>query len=386
MSANRRVFLRLAGASTLAATAGGAAFAMTREPASALAPWADAAGAAGGDPRVRALSYAILAPNPHNRQPWIAELRGGDEVAIRCDLDRRLPETDPFDRQIVIGFGCFLELLRLAAAADGRAVTVEPFPAGEPVPRLDERPVALVRFAPRPRAATPDPLFAHALARRSNKEPFDTARPVPGDAIRVLRAAGGPAIGLHVRDDPAFVEAARDLTWRAFLVETGTPRAHGESVRLMRIGRAEIENAPDGIDIGGAVPEAMRMVGLLTRETLADPRSTAFAQTRSMYRDILGSGMAYAWLVTAGNSRQEQLAAGRDWLRLNLKATALGLSLHPVSQALQEFPEMGDMHEEMRRLLGTPASATVQMLGRLGYGPDVPASPRWPLATRIRTT
>lgn len=384
MPTTRRVLLGTAAISAAAAIGGGTAFALTREPARALEPWADAAGTAPADSRLRALAYAILAPNPHNRQPWLAELRGADEIVVRCDLERRLPETDPFDRQIVIGFGCFLELLRLAAAAQGRTAAIEPFPEGEPAQRLDGRPIARVRLTPAAGISS-DPLFAHALARRSNKEPFDTARPVPADALAALRGTAGAGVALQVRDDPALVETLRDLTWRAFLTETGAPLAHGESVRLMRLGRREIEAAPDGIDIGGPVPEALRLVGLLTRDTLADPGSTAFGQMRSMYRAILGSGMAYAWLATAGNTRREQLAAGRDWLRLNLAATALGLALHPLSQALQEFPEMADMHAELRRTLGIPAGTTVQMLGRLGYGPEAPPSPRWPLPTRIRT-
>ena len=40
----------------------------------------------------------------------LLETDGG--LTIFCDLDRLLPETDPFDRQITIGFGCFLELLQ----------------------------------------------------------------------------------------------------------------------------------------------------------------------------------------------------------------------------------------------------------------------------------
>ena len=38
----------------------------------------------------------------------------------------------------------------------------------------------------------------------------------------------------------------------------------------MRIGKAEINANPDGIDLGGAFLEALSAAGLLTRETLAD--------------------------------------------------------------------------------------------------------------------
>ena len=64
-------------------------------------------GAAGeyADPRMRALSYGILAPNPHNRQPWLVDLTTPDRVVVWRDKAKNLPETDPFDRQLTIGMG-----------------------------------------------------------------------------------------------------------------------------------------------------------------------------------------------------------------------------------------------------------------------------------------
>src|SRR6185503_11468785 len=71
------------------------------------------------DPRVRALSYALLAPNPHNLQPWIADLREPNVITFVLDRTRSLPATDPYSRQITVGCGAFLELLRMAAAEQG---------------------------------------------------------------------------------------------------------------------------------------------------------------------------------------------------------------------------------------------------------------------------
>jgi len=193
MSVPRRRFLRIAGTTAVivAATGGGAAAWLgTRDPASARAPWA----AAGGypDPMRRALSYAILAPNPHNRQPWLVELKSETEAVPRCDLGRLLPETDPFSRQIVIGLGCFLELLRQAAAEEGLTAEIAPFPDGEPT-QLDGRPVAHIRLVA---GGTPDPLFAHVHDRRSNKEPFDTERPVGAETLAALADAAGPGVSV----------------------------------------------------------------------------------------------------------------------------------------------------------------------------------------------
>jgi hypothetical protein len=94
------------------------------------------------------------------------------------------------------------------------------------------------------------------------------------------------------------------------------------------------------------------------------------------------SAMAHLWQVTPGNSRIEQIRAGQDWVRINLAATALGLGLQPLSQALQEFPEMAALHAHIHGRLA-PSGGTVQMWARVGYGPQVAPSPRWPLEEKI---
>ena len=107
---SRRVFLKTGAASIAVVSAGGVGWALTRTATAAREPWRDAANGF-GDPRLDALAFAILAPNPHNMQPWLARLETDGSLSVFCDLNRRLPATDPFDRQITIGFGCFLELL-----------------------------------------------------------------------------------------------------------------------------------------------------------------------------------------------------------------------------------------------------------------------------------
>ena len=49
---------------------------------------------------------------------------------------------------------------------------------------------------------------------------------------------------------------------------------------------------------------------------------------------------AFAVLTTPGNTRHDQINAGRDWMRYSLAVTSLGLGTHPMSQALQEYPEV----------------------------------------------
>ena len=115
----RRRFLKIAGsAGVIVAAAGVGGFVATRTPTKALRPWRTA-GAQYSDAMRWALSYAILAPNPHNRQPWIVDLKDDTEAVLTCDPDRLLPGNAPFSPPIVLGLGCFLELVSISAAAIG---------------------------------------------------------------------------------------------------------------------------------------------------------------------------------------------------------------------------------------------------------------------------
>ncbi len=371
MALTRRKMIKLVGGGcVLAASAAAGVFATTRTPHRALAPWAAAGSYA--DARMNALSFAILAPNPHNLQPWLVELVGSDRLTIFRDPAIRLPETDPFDRQLTIGMGCFLEQMIIAASGTGHAVELETFPHGDSV----DAPVAVARF--HADSARPDALGQSILQRRSCKQPF-SERPLTIESIDALTPMA------TVITDPERVAEIRQLTWAAHRVETTTTRTYRESVEVMRFGRREIEANPDGIDLGGPLLETMMMLGLLTREGQLDPTTAEFRQGLEMYRRMLEATPAYAVLTSTGNTRQDQIAAGRRYLRLNLTTTALGLALHPVSQALQEYPEMAEYYEAAHRMLAEPGE-TVQMLARLGYGPIVPPSPRWPLNSRLTRT
>ncbi|MEO0653597.1 MAG: twin-arginine translocation pathway signal protein [Pseudomonadota bacterium] len=364
MTLSRRKMLALVGGGTiLAATAGSAAFLTTRTPTRALAPW-DAAGGY-DDPRMRALSYALLAPNPHNLQPWIAELGGADTVVLHRDPERTLPHTDPFGRQLTIGMGCFLELMVIAAGADGYACDVTLFPEGE------EGPVAVVVLAP---GGTRDPLADAIMERRSYKEVFE-ARPVGAEA---------DPLNAHARvvRDPDGVAVLQRIATEAWVAEMETDRTLKESIDLLRIGKSEINANPDGIDLGGPMMDSLKLFGLASAEQALDRTNPNYLQAVQGTVDAIASAPAFTVNVTEGNSRFDQIAAGQDWLRLNLAATALGLKLRPVSQALQEYAEVSAYYDEMHQLYA-PEGGTVQMLGLLGYGPQTPRTPRWPLETKL---
>ncbi len=366
MTLSRRKMLALVGGGTvLAATGSAAAFLSTRTPHAALAPWDAAGGYA--EPRMRALSYAVLAPNPHNRQPWEVALTGNDTVTIWRDKGRDLPVTDPYGRQLTIGMGCFLEMMAIAAAQTGHGVETDLFPQGE------AGPVAVCRFVPG--AAAPDPLFAHVMIRRSHKEGFE-ARPLDAGALGPLAPFG------EVATASARAEAIRAIASDAWMIEASTPDAWQESIDLLRIGKTEINASPDGIDVGGPFMESLAAAGLFTREAASDVTNPGTRANIEATADAIAGAPGFVVQTTPGNSRAEQIAAGRAWLRLNLTTAGMGLALRPVSQALQEYPEVAGPYEAIHDLCA-PEGGTVQMVGLLGYGALTPRTPRWPLEARL---
>jgi hypothetical protein len=373
MALNRRALVLGAGGS-LALVGAAGVWRVTRMPGSAFAPWSF-------DPRplpdvrLDAFRHAILAPNPHNRQPWLIRMEGDDRAIVSCNLDRRLPETDPFDRQITIGFGTFLELARIAAAGRGVRMDIEPFPEGEPQPRLDNRPVARLTFT-RESGQAGDPLFAAVLTRRTNRLTYSAA-PTPTQLGSLARE------GSSVSADPALLGKLRPLAVAAIEGELRDRAAYRESIELMRIGHGQIDANPDGISLSGPMIEATALLGLTSRETLADPNSTSFQIGLDQMKETYGSIPAALWIVTPGNSRRDQLEAGRRYVRANLAATTMGLAMQPLSQSLQEYPAMAPLFEAVHGLLGASGDQRVQMLARVGVADKVPPAPRWPVETHF---
>lgn len=376
----RRNFLALVGGGVILAAGTTMGVVATRVPDKALQPWEKAGGPQYSDPRMRALSYAILAPNPHNRQPWLVDLSVDDHITLTVDTNKLLPHTDPFSRQITIGLGCFLEVLRMAAAQEGYRAELDLFPEGSDVTALDQRPVANIKIT-KDDAILPDPLFAHLPDRRSLKEAFDTTKPVTSDTLaQIQNAAIYSTMGIN--NQTAQRDKLRQITHNAFDIELDTPHTYKESVDLYRIGKTEIEANPDGIDLSGPLFESLHFTGILTRENAISPDSTFFKGGKTMGSDQANTAMAHLWLISPSNNRVDQIKTGADWVRTNLATTGLGVSLHPMSQALQEYPEMKSIYDETQKLLA-PDGGTVQMLGRLGYAARVAPSPRWPIEAKI---
>ena len=111
---------------------------------------------------------------------------------------------------------------------------------------------------------------------------------------------------------------------------------------------------------------------LLSRESAADPRGRFASGAVDSTRRQAQTAAAFGIITTPGNTRFQQVRAGRACICTQLTATALGAQLQPFSQALQEYPEMRTLHRQLRGELGIPEGHAIQLLYRIGYADAAP--------------
>lgn len=338
--------------------------------APAYAPWAGPT--PGMELKRRLIAWARLAPSAHNSQPWLCYVDEADVIVQLADPRRVLPASDPTLRQFTLSQGAFLELLTLAAAAEGVEAVEELFPEGpygdDPATLL-HHPVAYLTLRPSSDLLPPS-IFIHLPNRRTSRAPFTGRAVSEAERQALLTAARTHGVAAGWLDRGVAMERVRALTIEGIRTEMNDPAALEELAGLMRLTRPQVAQFRDGL-----VPLPFWLGTLL--DLLFGPQ--AFARpggllvTQGIKQQSAGpeSAAAFLWMVTPGNSREEQLAAGRAYLRLDLEAARLGLGLQPLSQALERHGALAPLNDALQALLA-PEGGTVQMLCRIGTPPKRP--------------
>ena len=380
----RRSFIRVIGGGVVLAAAPALVACSSALPPEAVAAWQPPPPPApGSDVRRWILAHAILAPHSHNLQSWLVDLRQPGEIALYCDRTRLLPETDPFSRQIMMSQGTFLEVLDLAARQQGLRADIELFPEGEFDPKVVPANglTARIRLTP-DTAVRPDPLFAQVFRRHTNRSAYEMKAPELAATQAIESAAMGLGDALRLRvgfagPQDARIAEHRAIAREAWRIELVTPRTMMESMKVLRVGPTEIAQHRDGISLNDPMVRALAAVGLFDRSQAPGPDDSATTGQIKDFAKKIEATPAFFWMVTDGNHGRTQVNAGRAYVRAQLAATAAGLSMHPLQQALQEYPEQAGPYAAIHRLLGAePARQTVQMWARLGYAPPVGPAPR----------
>ena len=342
------------------------------ETGAAYAPW-DFPDADLG-PRVSLVHAASLAASPHNTQPWWFSV-GPDRIDLSILAERTLGAMDPLGREQVIGIGCALENLVIAAPSFGFSATVVAVPDAN-------RPELLARIELAPAQGDPHPLFDTIAHRRTNRGPYgDFSLPPDVAGELVALAEIDPAVRLHLLTDADRMQAFRNGTNAATEAIVNDDEMWDASHAWWRHRPADIEEHRDGLtmDLLG-VGAGTRVAGKLSRPPTAERAGRYWIRNTER---IQLTASAFGILSTPElEDVPSLLSAGRAWQRVHLWIAGQGGAAQPLNQMAERRDREHelDLPPEFGDRLGALADGHAQMLFRVGYPiDDAFASPRRPV-------
>ena len=314
------------------------------------------------------VAAAGAAPSLHNTQPWRYRLQPDAQVLeVHAVPARALRAIDPTGRALHLSVGAAVFNLRTAARHLGWEAMVRLLPCAS-----DPQLLARIRFADTRRSgsrAGPD-LYDAIWRRHSSRQPFSD-RPVPAAVVSELVEAVQVEGARLVPADRAETRRLLAVTAEAERRTVADPLRSAESRRW--IGRHQGD--PYGIPVAALGPRDS--TGRIpTRDFTGLAGSTDLADFPGLGTVERSAGVPFEdhpmilVLATAYDRRVDWLRAGQAMQHMLLLATTHRIRGSLLHQAM-EWPDL-------RRSLGSGPGRLghVQMVARLGYGPEGAAGPR----------
>lgn len=297
------------------------------------------------------LNYAILAPSSHNSQPWKFNVTN-DSILVFADESRWLQVADADKRELYISLGCALENLIVAADHFGYNSTVTYLPGEKDL-------AAMVTLKPEFSSSADPRLFPAILSRQTNRNLYEPRAISESDLEIMNNLCSDADISVFVTSDLAIKKSFQDLTVQANGIQYSDADFKSELGHW--IGQGVM--GPRGVQATIA-QLAVVFLDVGPEQTEKDAQ-------------LINSTPYLGFISAANNDSLSSVKAGRVLERFWLCATALGISLQPMSQALETAQTKGNLSS----LLPVQSSMReVQQVLRLGYGqPDSEHSTRRPL-------
>ncbi len=311
----------------------------------------------------------VLAANPHNTQAWKFHLTP-DAIQILSDPTRHLGAADPRRRLMVMGLGCAVENMTVAAESLGYAATVSDL---QPDAALRRQGGSLLLRLDRTGRAARHPWFDAIFSRQTTRRPFDSATVIPDSFRESLAAAcAGPRTGLAwlggAASDP-LVALVRQSVRRFLSVDA----RHQDGMKWFRRSRREWEEKRDGIAICTSDASLVVKEWVEWFATTEDVMGDRFKQGEIAFVDRTAPATPLWGMVWSRRDDPSAcFRAGRAAEKVYLEAAARGYAVCPVS-----YPtELEEMSGGLREAFGLGPDADPLFLFRLGHAPRLARSVR----------
>lgn len=362
-------------------------------PAHYLDPWSSDYSDRFDDPRMKIVARAELAPSSHNTQPWTVTLDRSDTQTLYLYVDgtRLTPAVDPLSRQALVSQGTFLQYFEVAAADLGYRSTVELFPAGpydeaNLMQSMIDVPVAKVTIAEDASVATED--IGSLFLSDTNRGPYEDTPLTTTERDTLMELAPESGSTIEIFTDAENKATLADFAVQGTLIESRYAPATEESAALFQPNEDAKNEARSGFSVEGQGTSGFMkylLQGLVTIVPSINDDDATAKNAISLTDEAVAHTPAYALVSTASNSRGEQVQAGMLYAELSLRARTLGLVMQPLSQVLQEYPDMAGPYAAIHDKYASEGQ-TIQMMVRIGSPTkEYPTSMRRDATTLVRT-
>ena len=356
-----------------------------------LKPWNKDYATKYEDPRISLTAVGLLAANNHNMQPWKIELDQEDSMVfyLYADSSRVTDEVDPRYRQIMITQGTFLEYVRVAGEKLGWNADIKLFPDGvydesDILHSMDVKPVAKITLSKAQLADSP--LYDEIFMADTNREAYKPEQ-LTSLQISRLEALSEADVSIKLYAGKDNLDEIGEYALQSATIEAGVARVMEESDTIFRANEYQKNKYRYGYSVEGQGTTGLMkniLQGLLTVFPSLNSGNGASQNFINYTKASVENTPAYAMIVTEGNSRIEQVESGMLYSRLVLTGHTLGLVMQPLSQVLEEYPEMQMLYDEFKQAYA-PENGTVQMLFRVGEPTkDAPLTMRQDVESLLR--
>jgi nitroreductase len=322
------------------------------------------------DARLQVIAHGLLAANSHNMQAWKIVLDESDKNGfwLYINADKLTPQVDPYSRQITISQGTFLEYVTVASEKLGYQADITLFPKGEfddkgSIESIKSKPVAKVTLEPVTAAA--NPIYSMMFLPDTVRVAYQPGK-LPADLVSQMESLS--SVKIVVYQDDANLEKLKEMAWESANIEAGVDRIARESAALFRPNEYEKNKYRYGFSLEGQGFSGINITIIEALLTLIPSMNTPQASNDSFLsgtRTALDNTPAFFMIVSMDNSRTTQVRMGMLYSHFQLVCQARGYYMQPMSQALEEYPEMKSIYEKIHAEYARPGE-TIQMLARVG--------------------
>ncbi|MBS1167323.1 MAG: Tat pathway signal protein, partial [Proteobacteria bacterium] len=217
----------------------------------------------------------------------------------------------------------------------------------------------------------PDPLLAAIAERQSSRTVYDGQAVAAADIETLRRAAETDGVRLVLIDERARINQVRDLVVAGNDAQMRDPAFRAELKQWLRFSPRSAMATGDGLYApASGNPALPDFVGRLAFDLFF----TAAAEG-DKYAKQIDSSAGIAIFLGERSDIQNWIRVGRACQRFALTATMLGLKHAFINQPV----EVASLRPELASLVGEPGLRP-DIVMRFGHGPQMPWSPRRPVA------